>query len=62
MNGASTRKLERLVTQLGIASLSKSQVSRLCEELDELVEGFRNRPLKSAVSYLWVDAKYPKVG
>jgi putative transposase len=61
VNGVSTRKVERLVSQLGITSLSKSQVSRLCEELDALVDGFRNRPLTGAFPYLWVDAKYPKV-
>ncbi|MGD2063479.1 MAG: IS256 family transposase [Nitrospirota bacterium] len=61
VNGVSTRKVERLVTQLGITSLSKSQVSRLCEELDAVVEGFRHRPLTGAYPYLWVDAKYPKV-
>lgn len=61
VTGVSTRKVERLVAQLGIASLSKSQVSRLCEELDALVEGFRNRPLAGVFPYLWVDAKYPKV-
>jgi putative transposase len=61
VNGVSTRKVERLVTQLGITSLSKSQVSRLCEELDALVEGFRHRPLTGSYPYLWVDAKYPKV-
>jgi len=61
VNGVSTRKVERLVSHLGIASLSKSQVSRLCEDLDAQVEGFRNRPLTGSYPYLWVDAKYPKV-
>jgi len=61
VNGVSTRKVERLVSQLGITSLSKSHVSRLCEELDTLVEGFRHRPLSGTFPYLWVDAKYPKV-
>ena len=60
VQGVSTRKVERLVEHLGIASMSKSQVSRLCGELDELVQQFRTRPLTEAYPYLWVDAKYPK--
>ena len=43
--GVSTRRVEKAIQQLGIESISKSQVSRLCAELDELVEAFRTRPL-----------------
>ncbi|MFB5085396.1 IS256 family transposase, partial [Symbiobacterium thermophilum] len=41
--------------------VSKSQVSRLCAELDEVVEAFRNRPLEGRYPYVWLDAKYEKV-
>jgi putative transposase len=46
--GVSTRKVDELVKALGMSGISKSQVSRLCEELDEEVERFRNRPLEGA--------------
>ena len=61
MNGVSTRKVERLVTQLGLAGMSKSAVSRLCAGLDEQVRLFRERPLEGRYPYLWLDAKVEKV-
>ncbi len=61
VNGVSTRKVDRLVEQLGIASMSKDRVSRMCRELDEHVEQFRSRPLDGAYPYLWLDAKHVKV-
>jgi transposase-like protein len=60
-NGVSTRKVERLVEQLGVESMSKSQVSRICQALDERVEVFRNRPLEGAYPYLWLDARVERV-
>lgn len=59
--GVSTRKVEALVQSLGIASLSKSEVSRLCTVLDEQVEKFRNRRLDADYPYLWLDARYEHV-
>jgi putative transposase len=59
--GVSTRKVDRLVEQLGISSMSKDRVSALCRELDERVDAFRNRPLEGAFPYLWLDAKHLKV-
>jgi hypothetical protein len=56
-NGVSTRKVERLVEQLGVELMSKSQASRICQALDERVEAFRNRPLEGAYPYLWLDAR-----
>jgi transposase-like protein len=57
VRGVSTRRVEGLVETLGIQSISKSQVSSLCSELDEVVESFRSRPLESAhYRYLWLDA------
>ena len=61
VNGVSTRKVERVVEQLGVAGMSKSQVSRMCAALDEQVLAFRERPLEGAYPYLWLDAKIEKV-
>jgi putative transposase len=61
VNGVSTRRVERLVEQLGVAGMSKSQVSRLCAALDEQVAAFRERPLEGRYPYLWLDAKVEKV-
>ena len=59
--GVSTRKVEALVEALGCRGMSKSEVSRLAQELDGEVEAFRNRPLEGPFRYLWLDALYPKV-
>ena len=61
VNGVSTRKVDRLVEQLGIDGMTKDRVSALCRALDEQVELFRQRPLEGAYPYLWLDAKYVKV-
>jgi len=61
VNGVSTRKVDRLVEQLGISSMSKDRVSALCRDLDERVAAFRGRPLEGAFPYLWLDAKHLKV-
>jgi putative transposase len=61
VNGVSTRKVERVVEQLGIAGMSKSAVSRMCAALDEQVAAFRERPLEGRYPYLWLDAKVEKV-
>jgi putative transposase len=61
VNGISTRKVDRLVEQLGLRGMSKDQVSRLCRGLDEQVTVFRERPLAGAYPYLWLDAKVERV-
>jgi putative transposase len=61
VNGVSTRKVDRLVEQLGITGMTKDRVSALCRGLDERVAAFRDRPLEGAYPYLWLDAKYVKV-
>ena len=61
VNGVFTRKVDRLVEQLGIDGMSKDRVSALCRALDEQVEAFRQRPLEGAYPYLWLDAKQVKV-
>jgi putative transposase len=53
--------VEALVQTLGIASLSKSEVSRLCASLDEQATLFRTRRLDAAYPYLWLDARYEHV-
>jgi putative transposase len=61
VNGVSTRKVDRLVEQLGIAGMTKDRVSALCRVLDEQVAVFRERPLEGSYPYLWLDAKHLKV-
>ena len=61
VNGVSTRKVDRLVQQLGLAGMSRSTVSRLCAGLDEQVRAFRERPLEGRYPYLWLDAKVERV-
>jgi len=61
VNGVSTRKVERLVEELGISGMTKDRVSHLCKALDEQVEVFRTRPLEGEFPYLWLDAKQLKV-
>ena len=61
VNGVSTRKVDRLVEQLGLQGMSKDRVSALCRQLDEQVTAFRERPLEGAYPYLWLDAKQLKV-
>jgi putative transposase len=61
VNGISTRKVDRLVEQLGLQGMSKDTVSRLCRSLDEQVTVFRERPLEGAYPYLWLDAKVERV-
>ena len=61
INGVSTRKVDRLVEQLGIQGMSKDRVSALCRRLDEQVDAFRQRPLEGDYPYLWLDAKHLKV-
>jgi len=61
VNGVSTRKVDRIVEQLGIGGMTKDRVSALCRALDERVEAFRERPLEGEFPYLWLDAKHLKV-
>jgi transposase-like protein len=61
IQGISTRSVDDLVKALGMSGVSKSQVSRLCEEIDERVGAFLNRPIEGDWPYLWIDATYVKV-
>ena len=61
LQGVSTRRVDDLVQALGMTGISKSQVSRLCEELDAEVAQFRERRLEGGYPYVWLDATYLKV-
>ena len=61
IQGVSTRSVDDLVQAMGMSGASKSQVSRLCGEIDDKVNGFLDRPLEGDWPYLWLDATYVKV-
>ena len=61
VHGISTRAVDDLVKAMGSSGVSKSQVSRLCEEIDERVNAFLSRPIEGTWPYLWIDATYVKV-
>ena len=61
VHGVSTRSVDDLVKAMGMTGISKSQVSRLCEEIDERVHAFLDRPIEGDWPYLWIDATYVKV-
>ena len=60
VNGVSTRAVDDLVKAMGGTGISKSQVSRLCADIDERVQAFLNRPIEGVWPYLWIDATYIK--
>jgi transposase-like protein len=61
IQGISTRSVDDLVKAMGMTGISKSQVSRLCEEIAERVTAFLERPIEGDWPYLWIDATYLKV-
>ena len=61
VQGVSTRSVDDLVRAMGMDGISKSQVSRLCEEIDEKVKPFLGRPIEGDWPYVWLDATYVKV-
>jgi putative transposase len=61
IQGISTRSVDDLVKAMGMSGISKSQVSRLCEEIDGRVKTFLERPIEGDWPYLWIDATYVKV-
>ena len=60
IQGVSTRSVDELVKAMGMSGISKSQVSRLCTEIDERVHAFLDRPIEGDWPYLWIDATYVK--
>ena len=61
VQGVSTRSVDDLVQAMGMSGISKSQVSRLCQDIDTRVQAFLTRPLEGDWPYLWLDATYVKV-
>jgi transposase-like protein len=61
IQGISTRSVDDLVKAMGMSGISKSQVSRLCQEIDERVKAFLDRPIEGDWPYIWIDATYLKV-
>jgi transposase-like protein len=60
VHGVSTRSVDDLVKAMGGTGISKSQVSRLCEDIDGKVKAFLDRPIEGDWPYLWIDATYVK--
>ena len=60
VQGISTRSVDDLVKAMGMNGISKSQVSRLCAEIDEKVKAFLNRPIEGDWPFIWLDATYIK--
>jgi transposase-like protein len=60
IGGVSTRRVDDLVQAMGLSGISKSQVSKLCKDIDERVHAFLDRPLTGDWPYLWLDATYLK--
>jgi putative transposase len=60
IGGVSTRRVEDLVQAMGLSGISKSTVSKLCQDIDERVNAFLERPLEGEWPYLWLDATYLK--
>jgi putative transposase len=61
IGGVSTRRVDELVQAMGLNGISKSQVSKLCKDIDERVNAFLDRPIEGEWRYLWLDATYLKV-
>ena len=61
ISGVSTRSIDNIVEAMGLDAMDKSKVSRICEELSERVQLFRERPLTGDYVYIWLDATYLKV-
>src|SRR5436305_354236 len=61
IGGVSTRRVDELVQAMGLSGISKSQVSKLCKDIDERVNAFLDRPFEGEWPYLWLDATYLKV-
>src|SRR5438876_1717625 len=60
VQGVSTRSVDELVKAMGMTGISKSQVSRLCSEIDGKIATFLDRPLEGDWPYIWLDATYVK--
>jgi len=61
LQGVSTRKIQEIISHLGIDQLSPASVSRMAKDLDDTVREFLQRPIEHAIPYLFVDASYYKI-
>ena len=61
VHGVSTRAVDDLVQAMGMSGISKSEVSRICQEIDGRVNAFLDRPIEGEWPYLWIDATYVQV-
>src|ERR687895_687626 len=61
VHGVSTRAVDDLVRAMGLSGVSKSEVSRICQEIDGRVNAFLARPIEGEWPYLWIDATYVQV-
>ncbi|MHC2440322.1 transposase-like protein [Bradyrhizobium sp. USDA 4451] len=61
VQGVSTRSVDDLLQAMGMSGICKSQVSRLCAEIDDKAKAFLGRPIEGDWPYLWIDATYVKV-
>lgn len=61
IQGISTRSVDDLVKAMGMSGISKSQMSRLCQEIDGRMKAFLDRPIEGDWHYAWLDATYIKV-
>jgi transposase-like protein len=60
VHGVSTRAVDDLVKAMGASGISKSEVSRICQDIDGKVQSFLKRPIEGEWPYLWIDATYIK--
>ena len=60
IQGVSTRAVDDLVKAMGMTGISKSQVSRLCKDIDARVKAFLERPIEGDWPFIWLDATYLK--
>ena len=61
VQGIDTHKMEKLFKALGLPGIDKSKVSRICKELNAMVQQFQERPLQACYPYIWLDAIALKV-
>ncbi|AKB78223.1 Mobile element protein [Methanosarcina horonobensis HB-1 = JCM 15518] len=61
LQGVSTRRVDKIMTALGVEGISASSVSRITKELDQKVEEFLSKPIEHEIPYLFIDATYLKV-
>jgi transposase-like protein len=61
LQGVSTRRIQKIVRELGLENITASEVSRIVKKLDEDVEKFLKRPIEEPTPFLFIDATYFKI-